>query len=47
MGFLVVFGFFFILTLVLWIIIGSRSSCIRADAKDLYSSVYDGVLFTD
>lgn len=46
-GFLIIFGFFFILTFCLWIIIGARSSCIKAATKDYYSTVYDGVLFAD
>jgi hypothetical protein len=46
-GFLIVFGFFVILTFTLWIVIQMRSGCIKAQTKDLYSTVYDGVLFQD
>jgi len=44
---LIVIGFFFLLSLILWIIIALRSKCIRLSTKDYYSNVYDGVLFAD
>lgn len=46
-GALVVAVLFCLFSLVLWIIISLRSNCIKARTKDLYSTVYDGVLFSD
>lgn len=46
-GFLIVFGLFLVLTMVLWILIAIRSTCIRSATKDYYQTVYDGVLFSD
>jgi len=46
-GTLIVFGMFFLLSLVLWMTIVARSGCILHTYKDSYATVYAGVLFSD
>jgi len=38
---------FFLLTLILWIVIALRASCIKVATQDVYETVYDHVLFND
>jgi hypothetical protein len=46
-GTLIVFGLFFFLSLIMWMTIVARSSCIQQNYKDAYATVYSGVLFSD
>jgi hypothetical protein len=46
-GFLLAIFLCFFLTLILWICIIAASKCIGKAHKDRYSTVYDGVLFSD